>query len=254
MSAFAQLWDTPAEPIALDAVEAELIAAAAAGNSAAQLRLFVAYVPVLRRVLAPYVRVLPLDDARQAAWLGLVAACRAFDPARSTRLASILREHTAEALSEAAQEAGAGFTVPSRTVARFFGILAAADGDPAQAAALAPAHSMTPETFWAVHAAVTASTSLDDAIEAHGDGGLSPIIAPREIADTEDRILCDLALRSVDDFARDVVALAYGFSDFDPQPDAEIGHRLGGYSRLKIQRTRTRALATMRRALGALTG
>lgn len=252
MSRFDLIWTASAEYIATDAEEVALIAAAKDGNDAAFLRLFSSYVPHLRRALAPYVRVLPLDDARQAAWLGLMSAVRAFDPAQSSRLTSIIRQHADAELSAAAQEAGGGFTVPTRTVERFFGILARAEGNVPEAAKLAPTYAMTTETFFAVLAAVQAAGSLEEALTAYGDDALGDVAAPREIADAEDRILTDLAFRAVNDFERDVCRLAYGFADFDPQHDAEIGHRLGGFGRLKVQRTRVRALGKMRAALGAL--
>ncbi|MFD6638356.1 hypothetical protein ACFWDN_21345 [Micromonospora chalcea] len=252
MSNFDQLWTATVEPIATDAEELTLIEAAKAGDQGALLRLFAAYVPHLRRALAAYSRVLPLDDARQAAWLGLTAAVRAFVPERSGRLRSIIRHYADAELSAAAQEAGAGFAVPTRTLERFFGILAKAGGDVAEAAKLAPAHEMKTATFFEVLEAVNAGASLDEAVAAYGDDTLGAVMAPREIADAEDRILCDLAFSAVNDFERDVCRLAYGFADFDPQPDAEIGHRLGGFSRLKIQRTRTKALGKMAAALGAL--
>ncbi|OZV74741.1 hypothetical protein CA850_29630 [Micromonospora echinospora] len=246
------MWDAPVEHIATAAEEVELIAAAGAGDEDALLRLFASYVPHLCQAVGAYTKVLPLDDARQAAFLGLVSAVRAFDPAQSDRLVSVIRQHAHAELSAAAQAAGTGFTVPSRTVERFFGILAKAGNDVAEAAKIAPAYEMTADTFYSVLGAVTAGASLETALEARGDAVFGNVVAPREIADAEDRVLVELAFRAVDDFERDVCRLAYGFSDFDPVPDAEIGHRLGKFSRLKIQRTRTRALGKMRSALGAL--
>ncbi|MFG3715835.1 hypothetical protein [Micromonospora sp. NPDC047730] len=255
MSTFAQLWTVHTEPIPADD-EAAVIAAAQTGDEAATLRLFAAYQPALRAAVRHTTR-LDRDDARQAATLGFLEAVRAFDPDRHEggRLAGVLRHHVADALSEASSDALGGFTVPGRTLRRYFGILKRADGDPVEAARIAPEFEMTAETFWAVWAGVTANDSLEEAIAAHGAVCVAPVgdlAEPRGVADAEDRVLAELAFRSVDDFERDVCRLAYGFADFDPQPDAEIGHRLGGFGRLKIQRTRTRALGKMASALGAL--
>lgn len=254
MSVYAQLWDARAEYITTAAEEVELIARAATGDPDAMTRLFACYVPHLRQAVGRYTRVLPLDDARQAAWLGLASAVRAFDPTRADRLNAVIRPHVESELSAAAREAGAGFAVPSRTLDRFFGILAKAGGDVVEAARIAPEHEMTAETFRDVLAAVNAGASLDEAVAAYGDNALGVLVSPREIADAEDRVLTDLAFRAVDDFERDVCRLKYGFTDEsygDEMSDDAVGYHLG-VSRLKAQRTRTRALGKMRRALGAL--
>ncbi|WP_229398117.1 hypothetical protein [Micromonospora okii] len=254
MSIYARLWDAPHREIADPAEEVETIAAARDGDADAYLRLTSAYVPHLRRAVAAFTRVLPLDDARQAAWVGLMSAVKAFDPARSSRLVSILRQHMHAELTAAAALAGTGFTVPPRTVERFFGILAAADGDPARAADLAPSYAMTRETFFAVLAAVTAGQSMEAAISAYGDGSLSPVVTPSAVSEAEDRVLCGLAFGAVDAAEESVCRLKYGFDDRaagDELSDDAVGHYLG-MSRLKAYRTRTRALGKMRAALCAL--
>ncbi|GAB1641795.1 hypothetical protein [Krasilnikovia sp. MM14-A1259] len=251
MSSFAHLWNAAAEPIADATEEAATIKAAQTDDEEATIRLFVAYVPALRSALAHYVPAMPLDDARQAATLGFLMAIREHETARSERLAGLVRMRVHDALSEAISAAGGGFTVPARTLRRFFGILRAADGDAAEAARLAPAHQMTTETFYDVLAAVKADESLDLEMELRGaDAALQEIVTPREITDVEDRILVEAAFRAVDDQERMICRLAYGFADYNPVPDAEIGHRIG-YSRLKVQRTRSRALGKMRQMLCA---
>lgn len=253
MSAYAALWTVSAESIADPAEEAALIEAAKAGDERATLRLFAAYVAAVRGIVAQYASTLGLEDARQAALLGFLEVVAAHDPARSPRLAGQIRVRLHDALTEAASSSAGGFTVPARTLRRFFGILARADGDVEEAAKLAPAYEMSGDTFYAVLAAVKADESLDLEIETNGDESVSvldEIAAPREIVDAEDRILCDLAFRAVTPRENNVISLAYGFADYDPQPDAVIGDRLG-FSRLKALRIRQAGLTKMRAALGA---
>ncbi|MGC5319342.1 hypothetical protein ACPXB5_11450 [Micromonospora arida] len=253
MSVYAAIWDAPSIRIATDAEEVELIERAAGGDEAATLRLFGAYVPTLRNAISRYHRVLPIEDAQQAAVVGLLAALRAFDPAQSSRLASILRQEVAEALAQAAGDACGGFAVPERTLKRFFGILAKADGDPRRGMALAREYDMATDTFASIWEAVNARGSLDSALTDNPDAALAAVGAvftDREISDVNDRMMCRTAFAAVTDLERDVCRLAYGFSDYDPQPDAEIGHRLG-MGRVTTLRTRQRALGKMRVALGA---
>ncbi|RLK22671.1 DNA-directed RNA polymerase specialized sigma subunit [Micromonospora sp. M71_S20] len=261
MSAFAQLWTVTTTPLDVEE-EPAVIAAAQAGDEAATLRLFAAYQPALRAAVKQSMVGLggrmTRDDAQQAATLGFLEALRVYRPDAETggRLAAFLRHRLADEMTLAASDMTGGFSVPSRTLRRFFGIMARADRDPVEAARIAPDFEMSEETFWLIWTAVRAESSLEEAVEIHGDADRAAPVGdasePRGVADAEDRVLCDLAFRAVDDFERDVCRLAYGFADFDPQPDAEIGHRLGGFSRLKVQRTRTRALGKMRSALGAL--
>ncbi|MEV1157760.1 hypothetical protein AB0J27_20410 [Micromonospora chokoriensis] len=253
MSAFDAIWDAPSTRIETDHEERSLIGRAVDGDEAATLRLLGAYVPTLRNALAQYRRVLPVEDARSAATLGFLSAVRAFDPTVSGRLASILRQHVAEALAQAAGDACGGFAVPERSLKRFFGILAKASGDPRQGLDLAPAYDMKRETFAAIWEAVNARGSLDSALTDNPDAALAAVGAvytEREITDVNDRLMCRRAFEVVTDLEADVCKLAYGFADYDPQPDAEIGHRLG-MGRVTTLRTRQRALAKMRVALGA---
>ncbi|SCL32878.1 hypothetical protein GA0070616_4578 [Micromonospora nigra] len=255
MSTIAQLWTGTPKPIRDAAEEAAAIRDAQAGDNAATLRLFSAYQPALRAAVRA-VTSIPADDARQAATVGFLLAVRAWQPDADGggRLAGIMRQHIADALAEATGAANGGFSVPDRTLKRYFGILRRAGGCAVAAAELAPSFEMASDTFWAVWAAVKANGSLEEALAHEQETYVSPIgdlPAPRGVADAEDRVLCEAAFRAVTDVERDVCRLAYGFADFDPQPDAEIGARLGGMPRLKVQRTRTRALAKMADALGA---
>lgn len=248
------LWSAEPVRIADADTERETIARAKLGDQDATLTLARAYLPAMRSAVAKYGSTMELDDARQAAFLGLLNAIAAFDADRGGRLATIVRQHVTDALASAAGESGHGFTVPERTLKRFFGILARVDGDVVKAAEIAPDFEMTTETFYGVLQAVRATGSLEAALEADGDviaSGIGPVVADREYADAEDRMLVDMAFRAVDETEAEVCRMAYGFGEYyNPLPDAEIGSRLG-MGRVKTLRTRQRALRKMRSALGA---
>lgn len=254
------------------AEERALIASAQAGDPAAVERLLVAYTPALRSAVSHFTRSMSahpsreaLEDIRSNAVLALVEAIHAFDPERHDRLAATAPAYIRDGVSTSAASATA-FTVPERTLKRFFGIMRTAEGDVAKAIELAPEHEMKRETFLAVLEAVRGVDSfeklLDDATSGYGDTGTRYGIAGATndvegvsltssgpIADAEDRILVELAFRAVDTLEKDVVGLAYGFTDYDPVPDAEIATRLG-LSRQKAQRVRSGALGKMREKLG----
>jgi DNA-directed RNA polymerase specialized sigma subunit len=238
--------------------EAEALAAAKNGEEGGTVALVYAYAPALRKLAARNALTLGVDEARSVAVAGLIEAVHAYDPARGERLAGILPgllgDHMAERLATEHV-----VSVPARTLKRFFGILRRADGDVNAAAELAPSYEMTRETFLAVLDAVRGESldaitatrtehsgpgsAADAEVEAH-----SPWGGPDAYADAEDRVLCEVAFRAVDAQEKEVVGLAYGFLDYDPVPDAEIGERLG-FSRAKAQRTRSGALGKMREAL-----
>lgn len=257
--------------------EKALLVAAKLGDETAKARLLIAYGPAIRSGVAWYVRSLAtaprredLDDVRSQAVVGVLEAIEAHDPERSDRLAGIVASYVRNALATMAGDS-AQLTIPERTLKRFSGILREAEGDVAKALELAPSHEMKPETFLAVLDAVRNVESLDGRLESFGDGtaaawgkgdfaaggskdvgthGASSITPGADaVADVEDRILVEAALKAVDDVERNVVALAYGFAEYDTLPDAEIGARMG-LSRAKVQRTRSGALGKMRSALG----
>lgn len=241
--------------------ERELLAAAQLGDEAAKLRLIVAYAPALRNGVAALTRTYSahathaqpadLEDIRMQAIVGVLRAIDAFDPTQHQRLAAIIRDYVRLEVEET--EASL-FTVPPRTLRRFFGILREAEGDVAAAAKLAPEREMRPETFAAVLDALRNVDSYDALTSATYDteSGRDMVASPvwdGSHADVEDRVLVEAALDAVGGLEKDVTRLAYGFSDYEPVPDAEIAERLG-MSRPKIQRTRTAALGKMRLALG----
>jgi DNA-directed RNA polymerase specialized sigma subunit len=243
--------------------ERAAIAAAQLGDEAAKLSLILAYAPALRNGVAWYTRALPsapqaseLEDVQSQAVLGLLEAIAAFDADVHDRLAAIAPGYIRNAVSGAAASV-TGFAVPERTLKRFFGILREAQGNVYEAARIAPSREMKPETFLAVLSAIRNVDSLEgltDEGERHtgashrGEASASPLW-DNSTPDVEDRILVEAAFAAVNTLEADVCRLAYGFSDYEPVPDAEIAARLGS-SRATIQRTRAGALGKMREALG----
>jgi len=255
--------------------ERELIRRAKDRDEDAVIGLLYAYGPLLRKSVGSYryaggawsenqKHSAAQEDLRSGAVLALLEAVQAFDFERWDRLAAILPQMTANELASALVGPVA-FSVPSRTLKRFYSILRAAKGNVYEAAALAPSLKMTTDTFLAVHQAVRAAESTDrpmnnDTGQASGDSSSEAIGSSYSdhavptwdgsYGDVEDAILVETAFQVVDTLEKDVIRLAYGFSDYDPVPDAEIGERLG-FSRPKVQRVRASGLAKMRIAIGA---
>ncbi|WVX88034.1 DNA binding protein [Arthrobacter phage TforTroy] len=251
--------------------EREAIAAAKLGDEDATLGLMYAYSHMLRSGVRWYTRALPsvgkggaLEDVRSSAVMGLLSAVQAFDfTSTHDRLAAIAKQHIYEHVATHAASSIAAFTVPQRTLSRFFSILREADGNVFEATALAPKYRMKTETFLAVLSAVRNVDSYDaltGAQDEHGSatkGGQSsegsrdiPVKPLWEAAlAEEDAVLVKAAFEAVDDVEEKVCRLAYGFETYgDPVPDIEIGHKLG-MTRPTVQRRRSSALGKMRGAL-----
>lgn len=246
----------------------------AEGVEEAQLTLLQAYGPALRSAVSRFTStatgqsVLDVEDARMTAVSGFMEALHAHDPAQSDRLASTVVQHVSHALTQAATSAGGGFSVPKRTLTRFFGIMAEADSDLETALALAPRREMAADTFMSIYRSLGADSIEDLREEAAAGGGnfaASPVFAPSPVVDVEDRILCDAALRACDDDEHRVVSLQYGFQavveivdgervQVDRLPsDREIGDILG-MTRPTVQRRGKSALTKMRKALCVTVG
>lgn len=248
------VFDRSAEKALPAEEETALVSAVIAGDSDALVALVYAYAPALRRAVG---RVTShgeraSEDVRMAAVEGLIQACHVFDPERGVRLGGLVPGYALKAVREAA--APSLFAIPERTLARFYGLLRQAEGSARAAADLAPSVGMSRGVFLTVLEAVQDAYGLGEEGE---DGEPLPLLnearslwAAEEVEDATTGELAALALDAIsgDALATDVVRLAYGFSDYDPVPDAEIGARLG-FSRAKVQRTRSKALETMRSAL-----
>ena len=258
MNATAEIFARSAS-FAFESLEAEreAIAAAKGGDNTATDKLLRAYAPVLRSAVAAYLNesssaTYDADEVRATALLGFVQAVNDFDPETHARLAAIVKKTVVRTLCNEFLTPSS-FSVPARTLQRFYGILRAAEGNVFEATALAPKFDMSKETFLAVLSAVRNVDSLDGASaddENHTDAieGARPLW-DGTATDAEDAVLVAAAFNAVDDLEEDVCRLSYGFADYEPVPDAEIGHRLG-LSRQKTQRTRSAALGKMRLALG----
>lgn len=233
--------------------ERATIAAAKDGDEEATLRLYYAYSHGLRSAVSSAPSGVDPEDARQAALLGLLEAVKKFDldDTRHDRLGPLVRVCSLDAIYATDPNA---FTVPARTLNRFFSILAKADGNVYEAAALAPQHHMSREVFFSVLSAVRNV----DGLEALQEGGDSDEGGSREVAcaplwdasDAEDdALLVAAAFDAVDEVEEEVCRLAYGFESYgDPVADVEIGHRLG-MTRRVVQLRRSSALGKMREAL-----
>ncbi|UVK63567.1 DNA binding protein [Arthrobacter phage Janeemi] len=245
------------------AEERDLIAAAKLGDNDATVALMYAYAPAIRNVVERFTgeghTTTPEDEELHAtALLGFAEAIAAFDPEKHDRLSSVVRVVLARVMRD--QYPGRdGFSVPARTLTRFYSILRKAEGNVYEAAALAPQYEMSRETFFAVLSAVRNTDSLDAAhalddptgSEGFFSGELSMNTRPLwdSSAAEEDALLVEAAFEAVDGVEESVCRLAYGFESYgDPVPDVEIGHRLG-MTRPTVQRRRASALGKMREAL-----
>lgn len=254
------------------AEECELIADAQAGNDLAYMRLLNLYGPLLRATVTRAAKTMEVEDAQGVALLAFQETVATHigqvEEGYNGRLSGRLVDAVREALG-VARATETSFKIPARTLTRYQGILNAAEGDPNLAVELAPQHGMAGDTWIRIHHAAKAK-SFEGSLEGHGealkgqsysghagtgtawdgDGHGSGLYGDgREpIADVEDAILVRLAFKAVDDEEARIVEMAYGFTDYDTVPDAEIGHRLG-LTRPTVQRRRSSALSKMRKAL-----
>ncbi|UIW13459.1 DNA binding protein [Arthrobacter phage Amyev] len=245
--------------------EREAIAAAKAGDSEATVRLMYAYAPALRSAAGKFsnaggghdaVQTADREDIQAAITTAFFEAVKAFDPETQTRLGASLNAALRPSELTGVLSGPVAFTVPHRTLSRFYSILRKADGNPFEAVKIARDHHMSPEVFLAVLSAVRNVESYDAADSSEDEGRLGDLLSKADEAQPlwdastveEDAELVKAAFAAVNDLEKTVCEMTYGFTDYDPIPDAEIGHRLG-FSRAKAQRTRSSALAKMREAL-----
>jgi DNA-directed RNA polymerase specialized sigma subunit len=242
--------------------ERMMIAEAKLGDSSATIALLYSYAYELRKTVSGYRAAgggwgqdeYAREELRAAATLGFMEAIHSFDGTRWDRLAAILKPHLSEALSSSLSSPVA-FSIPQRTLTRFYSILRKADNNPYEAAALAPKYEMKTETFLAVLSALRDVGSYDQLLDSNtndergfGDVEAFPLW-DNSHPDAEDEVLVEAAFSAVDTLEKDVVRLRYGFVEYDPVPDGEIAARMG-LSRQKVQRTASSALTKMRDALG----
>lgn len=238
--------------------EAVLIEAAKAGDEEAQTRLIIAYGPALRSAVKRFMKRLPVeerggkeDDAQMEALAAFMEVLHQHDPEKNPRLAGRLASRLVAALANAAQM-DAVMTIPERTLSRFYGILRAAEGDLETASEMAPSMGMSIHVFNDIRAVVHDATTLTVDDDEDGDRFLAqPLHSNLYTAydEVEDHVIIDMAFKAVDDEEARIVELAYGFTEYEPVPDAEVGHRLG-LTRPTVQRKRGKAIEKMREALG----
>lgn len=250
-------YDADAETLPL-AQEVALITAAQDGDAEAYDELLRTYGPALRNAVNRAKKTLDVEEARSTALLAFHECLMGHDVDDENyvdgRLAPRLLPALKEALGEAQVEANALFQIPRRSFTRYLGILAAADGDALAARELAPSMGMKETTFDSIRAVVHESTSVEAALAgSEGDTlAATPILEVTEHStfdEVEDRVLIEIAFTAVDDEEARIIELGYGFTEYDPVPDAEIGHRLG-LSRPAVQRKRGKGLSKMRESLG----
>lgn len=239
--------------------ELDLVTAHRQGDESATVRLMQAYAGLLNSSVRRFTQtgnqdqaLGDLDDMRSSALVGLLEAVKAFDPAQHERIATIAPRYIAGELSSEATGAS-HFTVPERSMKRYWSILREANGDVMNALQLAPTMHMDPSTFLSIHSAVRGTSSYsgteqDGAPEVYHTS-VDGVVASTELV-IEDAMLVAAAFEAIDGDQTEVVRSYYGFDDYgEPQSDAEVAHRMG-LSRPKVQRVRASALNDMRKKLG----
>ncbi|WDS51686.1 DNA binding protein [Microbacterium phage Barnstormer] len=253
----------PAAPLELEQ-ELALITAAQGGDSDAYVSLLRQYAHGLRGLAkSEYARAggtVDADETRANVLLAFAEALAACDG--TTRIAAKLKASAYE-VAEAHHLVG-NFTIPARTRQRYFQAHreAGPDGD---VEAKAVELGMSREVFRELREAFRVN-SMDAMIDAHrstmgrkrglAEGTASDsepdtfgsIYVERGYATVDQAETVARAFDAVDELTEGVIRDAYGFTEYDPIPDAEIAHRRG-YSRSKVQRIRTEGIATMRAAL-----
>lgn len=239
--------------------DAALCDAVRQGDEDAFMALALRYAPALRRLAAEFRATLGVDEAQQAALVGMLEVIH--DPERfgsaGKPFRALLVPGARKALTATVRATRPGATVSARVEERYLALMRQANGDASTALHQLDekADHMTAETFLSAHSALscTSHTSyLDSAAEA-GQGSWDAHVASDDdpILAAEVRMLARKALDAITDpNDRAVVTLAYGFGDDDPMSDAEIAQALGMH-RSSVYKIRQRALDVMRTSLGA---
>jgi RNA polymerase sigma factor (sigma-70 family) len=241
-----QLWTANHQPFTSDAEARATMAAAQLGHEQARLRVLTAYSRLMKSRVRRVVdgTGVDLDDARQAAVLGVLRAVSEFAASNGGRSDVLVSNKISEEL-DALVDGRYTLHVPGRTRRRYGFILRAAGGDVRKAAEMAPGMGMTADVFWDCYRAQPPADGT--AVEALPEDDHP---AKRdEYAPTENAILARQALAALDDRERAVVELSFGFGGEEPMAEPEVGERLG-LSRATVGRIKRSALAKMRPTLG----
>lgn len=245
---------TAAEALPLDE-ELALISRAQGGDEDAYNALLMQYRLGLRGLVrTEYARAggfVDADETRANVLLGFAEALASCDG--TTRLSAKLKGATLTASHEF--HLVDNFNVPYRTRQRYMQALREAGPD-GNAEEKAVELGMSPEVFRAIREALRAGSyegMLDDGTgEMSGrsrEASMTTVTPERAYAEVDDAILVARAFAAVGELEEGICRDAYGFTEYDPIPDAEIAHRRG-MTRPTVQRVRTRALEAMREALG----
>jgi hypothetical protein len=254
-----ELFDAPAPKLAPLSHEEELDLAlrAQAGDEDAYNELLRQFIPALRGYAITEARrangYVDRDETRANI---LLAFAEAVAKVSATYHFNGALKSTVRQTADSYQLVGA-VAIPERTRSRFLEIARSKGGNLKEAEAVAHEFGMTPEVFRAVAEALNLWGSYEATVDApgvlDGIGNREPATYPLVGNPAEDetavdiRLLVDAAFAAVDETTGGVIADAYGFSDYEPLPDAEIAHRRG-YSRSKVQRIRTEGLVAMHAA------
>lgn len=240
--------------------ETDLIRRAQNGDEGATLALVEQYSPAARNAVSQYREVIDEEDALQVVCLAMLDLIRTHDAEVSPRLAGRVAVSLRQALAQDAAHSTGGWAIPGRTLRRFYAVLRAADGDVEVGATQAPAHGMSTDVFMSVAIAIGRADSLDrddhlpDLARAL-DGG--PECAYTEVDDAH---LVDFLMSTLDEDEVEVIQIGYGFTPAEigedtltPEGAAPLADGIvaqaTGRSRQSVQRTRTRALKSMRGTL-----
>lgn len=269
--AMSEIFDQGAEIRLSVEEEATAIVGAKVGHGPAVIALLFAYSAALRNAVRRYRDALPVEDARSLAVAGLLEAVHAYDPARCERLAGLVADTVGRSLAEGAAAESSSWSIPERTLQRWYSIMRTADGDVAAALELAQDKGMSREVFLDILAVLRQTGSLD--VEFHGsaEGEHGRDLDARSLwgdanafAAAEDRVMTEIALGAVEGLEEVVTRLAYGFATGEPLSDSAIVSAMADeilgeeaalagqtvVSRATVQRTRASALRHMRDALG----
>ncbi|WP_067201204.1 hypothetical protein [Microbacterium sp. XT11] len=254
--------DRGSEPLPFDE-ELSLIERAQSGDEDAYVTLLRQYAHGLRNLMkSEHSRASGLVDAEETRANVLLAFAEALAECDgSTRIAAKLKAKAYD-VAQDFHLVGA-LSVPTRTRQRYFQAMREA-GPGGDAEAKAAELGMSREVFIATATAFRVD-SVDELIGSHrrtdpGRRGnadaasdsepvsFESIYTERGYATVDQRETVARAFEAVDELTGDIIRDAYGFTEYDPIPDAEIAYRRG-FSRSKVQRIRTEGIATMRRAL-----
>lgn len=220
--------------------EPDLIASARANNVDALVALIRGYGPAIRKAA----KMVPHLDDEEVASAVLEAVAEALADAEAS-----LAPHLPRALREAFTEASRGsqaYSIPARTLSRYFSILRKAEGDPGKALSICAEHHMTRETFMAVtEALVTAEPVLAPDGEV-----LWHVTTPEPLEDEATSELLAACWQAVDSDEELILQSLYGFLSYGaPRTPEETSYYTGIPKRDVVKLKRT-GLTAMREALG----